>query len=249
MIDPIKLHSLVDGEMSPDEAKELREAIAADPQAGIELSAIHNIKDCVRDRALVYTCETTWSASVKRLGELDRARRVEGFVSRYAWGLSGAFILFIAVAGVMNRKVHGDQIGASDLTMISRLVPSVHSTQPTGPSGYDQWLDSLLHQAKVSLDPHAPHAIAILGYSVGDLDGHRVVRVSLRDAQGPLALWVIQGTVRAEDMDYSSYPGYVVGSINQSNCVIRCSGNQSVVLTANRSFDQLVEIVSHISAQ
>src|SRR5690349_7885295 len=95
MTDPKQLHALADEELTPAEASVVRESLKHDPQAAAEYSAILNLKDIVRSNALQHSDEEVWKACVRRLDGIDKTRRVEGFVGRYAWALCGAMFLFI----------------------------------------------------------------------------------------------------------------------------------------------------------
>jgi len=238
MIDPVKLHELADGELSAEESRLIREQILSCEASSRELSAIHNLKDCVRNKAQVFTCEVTLAASMKRVAELDRKTSVDQFVTRYAWGISGAFFALIAIGGVMNRTVNSNHLQSSEIaSTFAKLVPTAAS-KSVAPTAYDRWLDSLLQQSKLSTDPNH---LQVRAMAVGDLDGRRVVKVVLRDIDGDLALLVIPGSITIEGVsDGVSSGQYISGKINGMNCVARNQGaQQSFILVGDRSYDQL----------
>jgi hypothetical protein len=245
MIDPVKLHALADGELSTEESQIIREQLLSCEESSRELSAIHNLKDCVREKSQVFTCETTLAASMKRVAELDRNRSVDSFVTRYAWGISGAFLALIAIGGVFNRNLNANRVQSSEIaSTIADLVPTP-TRQAPAPTAYDRWLDNLIQQAKVSTDANR---IEVRGYAFGELAGRRVVKVALRDVNGDLGLLVIPGNVTIEGMSDGVLNGSnITGMINGMNCVARNQGAQSIVLFGDRSFDQLSATLSRIA--
>ena len=180
---------------------------------------------------------------MKRVAELDRKQRVDNFVTRYAWGISGAFLVMIAVGGVFSRNVNANQVQSSEIASTFAMVPTPAS-RAAAPTAYDHWLDGLLQHAKVSSDP--TH-LEVRGWAVGDLEGRRVVKVALRDLNGDLALLMIPGNVSEGMGDSVSSGSFVSGKINGMNSVAKNIGAQSIILVGDRSYDQLSEILSRIA--
>lgn len=229
MIDLIKLHALADGELSEQEAKLLREQILASEEASRELSAIHNLKDCIRSKAQIYTCEATFVASMRRVDELDRNRRVNRFVSRYAWGISGAFFVMIACCGILNRTA-GTRVQTSDIASMYALAPN-SAPQRVPPPGYNQWIQDLVRNARI----------------VGDLDGHRVSKLMLSDPYGMMGLMDIEGDIAPDGMtEVPGAAGYYSGNIQGHNAVARKEPSRLLVLIGDRPSDALLDTLRHI---
>jgi hypothetical protein len=249
MIDLLKLHALADDELSAEESRQVREQILSSEASSRELSAIHNLKDCVRTKAQVFTCEATLVASMKRVVVLDRKRQVDSFVTRYAWGISGAFLALIAIGGVMNRTVTANHVQSSEIaSAFAKLLPSPgRQAAPLTQEAlhYNRWLDNLVKQAKeTSADPNQIH---VLGVNLVDLEGRQVFRLQLRDGEGDLALLVIPGSVTIEGMGDSPATGpYISGKINGMNCLARNLGARSLILLGDRSYDQLADTLGRI---
>jgi len=248
MMDLLKLHALADGELSAEESQNIREQILSSEEAGKEFSSIHNLKDCVRSKAQVFTCEVTLAAGMKRVAELDRKRHVDSFVTRYAWGISGAFFALIAVGGVMNRTVSSNHVQSAEIaSMIARPSSSSQSKMsPEDKARYDQWLNNLQQQAQYPSDPKAMQIGAVVR---GELpDGRPVMKIALRDANGDLSLLVIPGSVSIDGMQGgSSSTSYINGRIQGLNAVAQNQGARCLVLVGDRSYDQLSDILSHIA--
>lgn len=245
MIDILELHALADGELSELEAKRLREKIAADPQASSVLNTIYNLKDCVRSKALVIGCETTWQVSVKRLAEIDRAKGVQNFVWKFGWGLSGAFFVMIVCAGVISRNMNTNRVESSDIARAVATIVPIAGSKSIQPSNYDRWLDGLIGQAKQTL---TQGHMRLLGMGVGTLNGLQVVRYSLRDGEGDIDMLVLPGGVNFQEMNKSAdQDGFVMGQINGKNCVARQLHSHSIVLAGDRSYAALEELALHVA--
>ncbi|MBI3721272.1 MAG: hypothetical protein HY248_01860, partial [Fimbriimonas ginsengisoli] len=104
MIDPLKIHALADAELSKEDAEALAHEIAKCRRSTLELETIQGLKLIVNKHCQPVACDDTWCKCRKRLDEIDRAQRVEGFVGRYAWGLCGTFLLAIVVGGLATRN-------------------------------------------------------------------------------------------------------------------------------------------------
>jgi len=236
MIDLIKLHALADGELSEGEAKLLREQVLISEEASRELSAIHNLKDCVRSKAQIFTCEITLKTSMKRVAELDRKHRVDSFVTRYAWGISGAFLVLIFAGGIMNRTTGSHRVQTADIASLFAQPNSApqHAVPTADWNNYNHWLDGLIQNARGIASPP-------------DLDGHQVVKAVLRDAYGSMVLLVIQGDMAPEGMtEVTGQEGYFSGKIQSHNVVARKDGSRLLVLVGDRPYDSLLDTMRHI---
>jgi anti-sigma factor RsiW len=247
MIDLKDLHALADGELAPSEAAALREAMKSDPVTLTEYNAILNLKDCLRDkvRPVPVDCEEAWRGCVGRLNELDKTRRVEGFVGRYAWALCGAFFLMIAFGGMLNRGSGSGAVQTADLArMVTNLVPTSRSVPPQSTTAVNQWAQDLLGQAKNSVDPAR---MQIRGAAQGFVDGRLVTRFGLRDANGDLALLVIPDTASFDGMPtVAGSQRYRAARMGNVNCVAWTSGGSSLVLFSERTHEDLAKVADRI---
>src|SRR5688572_10010513 len=104
MSDWLEIHGFADEQMSDAEKASARQRVASDPACARELQAIQAVKDVLQTRRDAITSDETWANCQRRLDELDKAHRIEGFVGRYAWGLCGLFLALIIGVGVLNRN-------------------------------------------------------------------------------------------------------------------------------------------------
>lgn len=245
MINPLDLHGLADEQLSPEEAARVREALKSDPTAVVEFNSILNLKDFVKERAACYKSEETWVVCVGRLNELDRARRVEGFVHRYAWGVCAVLFLFVLTGRMMVRGVQGQTVQSADLFHgTSGLIPHQMPVSADA-AARDRWLDEVLGQAKQAIDTNR---VAVVGGASGIWNGLKVSQLELVDNGGRLKLVIVPGLVNWQDTALMpGQPPVYAGVINGTNCVAWNSHGNSLLLVAQRPYDDLQSVAARIA--
>ncbi|MGV3614821.1 MAG: anti-sigma factor family protein [Fimbriimonas sp.] len=243
MIDPIELHALADGELTPAQAEALRKQVEASPAAQAELQSIMALKRVLRDRVAATDCGDEWRACVGRLNELDRARRAEKFVGRYAWGLCGVFLLTILAGGLTTRNNRSDSVSMSDISRIATTL-APQRTPPALNAARERWLDGLLGQARQSVDPNR---VQILGYSDGQLDGRPVTVFSLQDVSGKFTLLVMPGVLNLEGTkELPRDQVFKLGHLQGMNCVVWTDGRNTLAVVANRNHEDLIQVATSL---
>ena len=102
MIDTELLHALADDELSADDRRKVEADLAQDPEAAKVLSSILAVKQAIASHVKPVECEDEWQRCRKRLDEMDKARRTEAFVGRYAWVMCTGLFAFI-VGAILER--------------------------------------------------------------------------------------------------------------------------------------------------
>jgi anti-sigma factor RsiW len=242
MIDPLELHAYADGELERESEERIRRQLQSDPDSSAEVSSIQSLKGVVA-RLEAVECRREWKACVGRLDELDKIRRTESFVGRYAWALCGVIFLFILAGGITTRLAPSTSMASSDL---ARAVASLGPTsRPSSqqPAEVRQWLDRLVGRAS---DLISPEGLVVLGANSGEVDGYRVSQIELRDNAGDLALVVINADMTLGDMPSTTDARFRAGQLQGVNCLAWNDGGYTLVLAANRPYDQLAEAAKNI---
>ncbi|HSI72038.1 MAG TPA: hypothetical protein VK934_02580 [Fimbriimonas sp.] len=242
MIDPVELHAYADGELDKASAEHVRRQLQSDPASSAEVASIKSFKGMM-SRVESVECQSEWKACVGRLDELDKVRRTEGFVTRYAWALCGVIFLFILAGGITTRLAPSTSIASSDL---ARAVASLGPTsKPTSqqPKEVREWLDRLVGRAS---DLISPTGLVVLGANTGEIDGHRVSQIELRDNAGDLALVVINKDMTLGDMPSTTDERFRAGQLQGVNCLAWNDEGYTLVLAANRPYAQLAEAAKNI---
>lgn len=235
MIDPIELNALADGQLTSEEANRVRSAMEADSKARVEYAAIVLVKRIVREKTSAPEHHDAWRACVGRLDELDRSKRAETLVTKYAWAFCGVFLVAILVGGMNKRATHSDTVNIADLSRIVTSLTPRKSPPPAAEAARNRWLDQLLGQARRSVDPNR---MEIIGYTNGTLDDRPVTHFALRDSSGPLALLVIPGTVGNKDPQGEKV--FHLGHLQGMNCVVWTDRNVTLAVVADRTHQELV---------
>jgi anti-sigma factor RsiW len=242
MIDPLELHAYADGELDRETEDRVRRQLQSDPSSSAEVASVQALKGAL-GRLQPVECKAEWRACVARLDELDKVKRTEGFVSRYAWALCGVIFLFILAGGITTRLAPSTSMASSDL---ARAVASLGaSSKPTSqqPAEVRQWLDRLVGRAS---DLISPDGLVVLGANSGEVDGYRVAQIELRDREGDMALVVLNANMSLGDMPTTTDPQFRAGQLQGVNCLAWNDGGYTLVLAANRPYDKLAEAAKNI---
>ena len=103
MSEYLDVHAMADGQVDAEQAKAIEVAMQSDPKLRSEFDSVQMLKQALQSHCKGVHCEDTWSACQGRLAEIEKADRVTGFVSKYAWQLCGSFVLLVLVAGMWTR--------------------------------------------------------------------------------------------------------------------------------------------------
>jgi len=241
MTDPKQLHALADEELNPLEANALRSQLKSDPQATAEVDAILNLKDILRSNSLRHNDEEAWKGCLRRLDAIDKSRRVEGFVGRYAWALCGIMFVFIVSGRYAMRNVQGDNARTADLARI--FGGSSRASTPETRAESKMYSD-LLNAVKQSLDSTE---IEVNRPTFGQVRDMPAARYLMRDRKGDLSLVQVDGVLTVQDTaPMSNAPDLESGTVNGANCVVWHKAGQTFLLSGDRSVNDLAETASRL---
>ena len=238
MNEKIDLHAFADGQLTSEEQMLIKAQLKADPNLASEVDSIHNLKSFVANNACKLTCEDTWSMCVSRMNELDRVKKTESFVGRYAWALCGSFAVLIAVAGVFHKANAPTSVQNADFAkamsgLYLRSTPVSPNKQAT-----DKYLDDLLGQAAKTVN--SDHMI-VKDRATGFVDGHPITKLCVQDKIGLLCVVVIEDAVRIEGLEVSpEFPGYGLGKLGNGNCIKWDVSGRTIILAGERTYADLV---------
>lgn len=244
MTDNLELHALADGELSPEDAARVEARIANCAESMAEYKAILAMRDAGAKLKETVTCDATWSSCRSRLDAIDKARKVEGFVGRYAWGLAATFLFLILGAGQLNHS--GDNpLRTSDVArVLSGLGPTLDSPRAAPPQQMGKWLKDVVGYRPSTIQFERMKVSAAIEC---DINGRRGALMRLHDETGVLELIVIPGTDRIEDAPEGAAgedvsPGY----IGRMPCVSWFDQGFAFFLVAPRPHDALRATVENI---
>lgn len=243
-IDPLAIHGLVDGELLEPERTTVERSISESVEATREYLAVQALKAAIAENAPRVENDELWTRCEKRLEAIDRAHRVEGFVSKYAWGLCGLFFLVIVGGGLMSRNRAGNQVRSGDVArMMSGLGP--FSSSSSTPRQADRLLRDTVGEAPVQRQMGNFRPV---GQASGECDGRKVACVTLQDQIGRVALVVIADATGVEDAQPMDAGGgdLRLGTYQDMNCVSWSQNGYTLMLMGDRSGFELARIASTI---
>lgn len=243
MTEPTQLHALADGELAPAEAQALREALKADARGAAEVDAVLNLKEFLAKNSARHTDEEAWRTCVRRLDAIDRSRRAEGFVSRYAWALCGVMFLCIVSGRYAMRNVRGDS--ASSVDMAHVFGPTSRVTERNRMDS--RLYETILGQAGRNLNPKEIQVGVPLH---GVVNGMPAERFPMRDSDGDLALTRVHGLMELQDTGaLPSNPEVAFGIVDGTNGLVWHQAGETYVLSGDRSVDALDEVAIRLGAR
>lgn len=233
------IHAYADGELAKENCCAVEESLKSCTKTQAELRAIQNLKDTVRTKCVGAECEETWKACCRRLDEIDRTRKVENFVGRYAWGLVGSFALVIAGAAAMNRA-NGPDLRSGDLPRITAGLTPLEAPMSQETATKKQWLDDVFPDNL----RFQPEVLTVTGGKKGrTVNGKRATLVELADSKGPLTLVVIEDTRRVEGLEPMGRDAkFLKTRINDQNAIAWQDGDAICFLVADRECEELCSI-------
>ncbi len=212
MSDWMEIHALADGELS-GESKRLAEAkLAASSELRAEFDAVLALKSTLKAKCQDEASEALWSACSARLDEIDRTRRVERFVGKYAWGLCAVFFAVILSAGVMNRSFGLGELGTGD---VAKVVASLGGSSRASNDGED--MRKWIRNASITLETGS---MRVAGFREGIHEGRQFGVFYLVGDGEQLTLVAVRGLERFDGTEpISPESRYAAGQIDQYNCV------------------------------
>lgn len=233
MIDVDKLNALVDNELELAERAEVEAMVSQDPRAAAEVGSIKLIKGALQDHVRPVKCEDEWKACVKRLNEIDGARKTKCIVDKWAWAMCSALFIFIFSIGMYNRANPGIHAGTGDLTR----------------AGMEKPIRDVYHWLKneFGLTPALPQQkLHTVGAQQGTFAGRPVANLHLRDAQGDMSLVIVPGSVRVEGVKPMDDNTHFSCQTGEANSVVWGENGVVMILTGKREATELRDIANTI---
>jgi len=222
MIDRLDIHAFADRELSPDELDLLEKEIAASPEAARELEVIRSLKSCLMAKMPTPEMGGLWKDCRNRLDELDKVKKTEFIVGKYAWALSALLFAVILAGGLYNHFTGGS-------VSVGRLASDISGMTRVPPSGQPQMLRQFMgDQRTLHIDPG--HVVSV---AYADRPEGRIWQFTLQDQSGLYDVVTIPNVTRvegAQPIDDNLYSG----QLNGHNCVIRPDSGFIVLVIADR---------------
>jgi len=231
MNDRMDMHALADGQLEGEAKAQAEARRGQDSSLQAEFESISIVKETLQTKAEPITCAKTWEKCRGRLEELDKRKRVEGFVGRHAWSLCSVFLVAILGAAMLNRS--GDGLRTGDAArMLSGLAPVSRAGSPA-PVDMKDWVRKTSEVKDIRL----------IGTAHGSYQGHPVSLFQLQDSEGDLAVLSIRGVSEVQGVEpMLENRNFSVGKLNNTNCVTWREGSNTLFLVADRPYENLARV-------
>lgn len=235
MNDYLDLHALADGEIDDAGRARISEKLRTNPTLNREYESICALKASVRNACGPVENQECWAAVRERLGEIDKVNRVQEFVGKYAWGICGAFLLFIVGGAMLNRNLAKNTLYTGDMP---KLMSSLSPVPLLGNSDIGQ--NDLGKMAEGAPLQQSLHDLNVRAAHKGFFEGRRAMSFELADLKGALTLIVVSDTdeIRAAD-DTTADREYRTCQVNRQNCITWVDRGFAFLLFGDRSDAEL----------
>lgn len=208
-------HALADGELSGEEVKAAERRLASSQAVRAEYETVTALKTILREKAESHPGYDAWTACRERISAIDRAKRTEGFVGRYAWAMCLVLFLTIVGAGALNRTGR-NALRASEMAGDSTSLSQVPITSADA-SGVTGLLSRFFGRSPIKLE-EAP--LRVKAMMRGQIDGREAARLAIEDGRGQLSLTIVAGVEQVDGLENSGQSrNYYIGRINTFDAV------------------------------
>jgi hypothetical protein len=236
------VHALVDGELDAETREHVAQLIATDPAMNREYLWTVALKETVAYKCQRIEAPASWEAAKARLREVERVKTVNYLVGKHAWGLCGVLFVAVLAAGAINR------LGRSATVSAVQAAEIIRPFNTTSPSVTPEKSPFVLVNPQDGTELFRPYNnLAVLGRASYLVENRPVSQFGLRDPEGPMSLYIVRGVDRIEGVDEPvGYSDFRIGFINQRPSVSWQKDKSLMVLTADRSWDRLVETAKRL---
>lgn len=224
------LHALADGQLNETEKAQVLERLKSCPVSQAEYQSILQVKDVLAGQCTEVANEEGWKACRARLDELDRAKKVNGFVGKYAWGLAASVGLVLVSAHITNRLTGKYYISSGEATA------SVMGSREQAPS-----MDAEGRAIVGNRVINVPKGVFTLkSVRQGYLDSRPTSCLRLQYGSYPLELYVVEGGA-FEESGFTTEP-------NRNGTAVRWSdGSAGFILVGSQSEKELLGLAEKLS--
>jgi anti-sigma factor RsiW len=241
----LQTHALADGELSGEEKASAENHLAECPSCRAEYDALGALKSVLKGRLEPTECHDAWKRCSKRLDEVDRAKRVESFVTRHAWSFCSLFLVVILSAAMLNRTLGRNSVRAGDVAMMASGLAPMSTPVSQNPAEMRRWVSDNVGDVPMNLQPQH---LLVVGAGARTFQGHKMLRLVLRDGLGDFSLLIISNAESVDGFDrMDAGHEYQVGKIGNANCVAWTDGSCALLVVGDRPIANLCAVAEAIS--
>lgn len=236
----LNVHALIDDELDGQTRKAVREHMQTCAVCQAEWEAVREVKTVVVTKCVQPDCAEVWAQCTKRLSEIDRTRKVESYVGRYAWAACAGLFVVVLGAAAMNR-FNGNDLRTDDVARISSSLAPISAPRSQALDDKRHWLQNNLDQAM----PMKSNTLNVIGGAMGYFHGRKIARADLEDGQGLVDLFVVHTSNGVDGVEpLEAHGQFSGGRINDLNCITWTDHGNAYMLIGKRPIDGLVDVAA-----
>ncbi len=237
------MSAYLDGELDAKETERAHALLAQDPRAQTAYEEAKQMKSLVLAKCAPIEDPQLWKVVRSRFDEMDRAKRSEAFVGRYAWGLCALFVVAILSAAFMNRIGAGRSVSQAQVASFFSQVQNAGLRQAPRSADIADVVGMPFQQAPVRIPSRQ---CALEGVGQGTVDGRRAVLLRFVDEAGPFALLMFQGADRIHGMEVSGERNsdFVGGRLNGHPYLAWTENDFTMLLVGDRPTSELFDLAA-----
>jgi hypothetical protein len=233
-----ELQAYSDGELGRDEKRTVEDLLRRDPAARHEVESVYNLKTLLREKALRHDSPEAWKACVGRLDEIDKSRRTEHFVGKYAWGICGAFLVALVLGRMTMSQVPATNGGGEVAFARSILGANFEAPRDAKQVQFDAWMKDLMGEVRANLE--APPMRVVVFPAVERPQGREFPSLLIPADGKPIRFLASEIPYDFSRMRESD--GFHACRIQNQNVVAWKDGARSFVMLADRDPDEMLTI-------
>jgi anti-sigma factor RsiW len=236
------INALLDGELTGEEKSRVLNHIQSDPQAQNEFLWGRTVKDCLRDKCPKHENPALFAVCMVRVQEIEKTRRTEAFVGRYAWAACVVVVATVFVGAAASRLGGPAELNKTNMaSLFGGGLVAVPGAEANPQQVVEKAMGPLGCEVR-------PQGMAVREVAQGNIDGRKASRIRLVDGDGQLVLFVIQD-VGGFAGQASLGNGYGKGVINGANAVSWSQDRMGYLLIGARPPESLATLADSLRAR
>jgi hypothetical protein len=229
MSDYSQIHALADDELTAAERAEAEARLQVCEKSRAEYETVKALKGVLQSKCEPVKCDETWAKCQERLKEIDRTKRVERLVSRYAWAMCAFFVVAIFSAGMINRMMPKN-VAPSEIARLSAGFAPMSTPQPNAAvEERRKWVDGIFGKPM----PVRTDSLELVKATRGFVNGVDTVRLDFVDKTGPVALFIMPSAA-ISDLQVDE-EGYGQITVHEQSGIAWRDGEVTFFVLGNRS--------------
>jgi hypothetical protein len=246
MVQLLNVHALADDQLDLKYKRDTIQLLSENQQSLAEYLSVVQLKEVLQKHCKPIKNDAVWQEISQNLRQNSQKQKTESKLRMLSLTLAASFVVSVAMVGINNLTKQQNTLNASEIpTIASSLAPMGQGGE--GPSSQlKHWIHGIFSNLHLQTNIDS---LKVYSVDSGTLKGKRVVRFNLYDDKGPLKLIVVEGIQAIKgDGEIAQDSRFSYRELNHQNYVIGIKGSYAILLTGDRSKEDLKEIAGQLMA-